>query len=78
MTRWDIPGVMGWNHSYNYFGENSGRVTYAKNLYDGTLDRSYDYDQVGRMTVTYSGADARAHVGVFCKCGVREHQAAIL
>ncbi len=42
MTRWDVPGVMGWNYAYNYFGENSERATYAQNLYDGTLDRSYE------------------------------------
>ncbi|PYS77400.1 MAG: hypothetical protein DMF70_16680, partial [Acidobacteria bacterium] len=49
LTGWDIPGVMGWNYAYNYFNENSGRVTYAQNRYDSTLDRSYDYDNVGRL-----------------------------
>ena len=49
MTRWDVPGVMGWNYAYNYFGENGGRVTYSQNLYDGTLDRSYEYDHLGRL-----------------------------
>ncbi len=60
MTRWDVPGVMGWSYAYNYFGENSGRLTYAQNLYDGTLDRSYEYDQVGRHVIAHSGAEARA------------------
>ncbi|HYJ86711.1 MAG TPA: S8 family serine peptidase [Pyrinomonadaceae bacterium] len=63
-TRWDIPGVMGWNYAYNYFGENTGRVTYAQNLYDATLDRSYDYDQVGRWVSGFTGSAARAHTGI--------------
>lgn len=62
-TRWDIPGVMGWNYFYSYFGENSPRVTYAQNRYDGSLDRSYDYDQVGRLTSSHTGKEARWHIG---------------
>jgi RHS repeat-associated protein len=58
-TRWDVPGVMGWNYAYNYFNENSGRVTYAQNLYDATLDRSYDYDHVGRLLEAHTGSEAR-------------------
>src|SRR5712692_3843546 len=61
LTRWDMPGVMGWNYAYNYFNENTGRVTYAQNLYDSTLDRSYDYDHVGRLISAHSGQEARAH-----------------
>jgi hypothetical protein len=38
---------MGWNYAYHYFGENTGRVTYAQNINDPTLDRSYDYHNVG-------------------------------
>jgi RHS repeat-associated protein len=64
VTRWDVPGVMGWNYAYNYFGENTGRVTYAQNLYDATLDRSYDYDQAGRLLAGFTGSSARAHVGL--------------
>ena len=64
MTQWNMPGVMGWNYAYNYFGENTGRVTFAQNLYDGTLDRSYDYDAVGRMWASHSGKEARWHIGV--------------
>lgn len=40
---------MGWNFGYDNFNEKTGRVTYAQNLYDATLDRGYDYDQVGRL-----------------------------
>jgi hypothetical protein len=54
---------MGWNYSYNNFNESTGRATYAQNLYDATLDRSYDYDQVGRLIASYAGSDARAHIG---------------
>ena len=40
LTQWSIPNVMGWNYAYNYFNENTGRVTYAQNLNDPTLDRA--------------------------------------
>lgn len=63
-TQWNIPGVMGWNYSYSYFGENTGRVTYAQNINDSTLDRSYDYDQLGRLIVSRSGGQARYHLGI--------------
>ena len=54
---------MRWNYAYDKFNENSGRVTYAKNLDDGTLDRSYDYDHVGRMWASHTGREARWHIG---------------
>jgi RHS repeat-associated protein len=63
-TQWNIPSVMGWNYNYSYFGENTGRVMYAQNINDGTLDRSYDYDHVGRLLASHSGAEARAHMGI--------------
>lgn len=63
-TQWNIPGVMGWNYAYQYFGENTGRVTYAQNLNDATLDRSFNYDHVGRLQSSFSGSAARAHVGI--------------
>ncbi len=63
-TQWNIPGVMGWNYSYQYFNENSGRLMYAQNINDGTLDRSYDYDHVGRLLASHSGGEARAHMGI--------------
>ncbi len=64
VTQWNIPGVMGWNYAYQYFGENTGRVTYAQNINDATLDRSYHYDHVGRLQSAYTGSSARAHVGL--------------
>jgi RHS repeat-associated protein len=63
VKQWDVPGVMGWEYGYNDFGENTGRVTYARNLYDATLSRSYDYDQVGRLFNSYTGTEALAHTG---------------
>jgi hypothetical protein len=27
LSQWNIPGVMGWNYAYNYFGENTGLAT---------------------------------------------------
>jgi RHS repeat-associated protein len=63
LTRWDVAGVFGYQYSYNFFNENSGRVTFASQLYDHTLDRSFDYDQVGRLLASYSGKEARWHTG---------------
>jgi RHS repeat-associated protein len=62
-SQWNVSGVLGSNYNYDYFGEKSGRVTYAQNLYDSTLDHSYDYDQVGRLAAAYTGSEARAHIG---------------
>jgi len=64
LTQWKIPGVMEWNYAYTHFGENTGRVTYAQNITDPTLDRSYYYDHVGRLQSAYTGSSARAHVGI--------------
>ena len=63
LTQWSIPTVMRWNYAYQYFNENSGRLVYAQNLDDATLDRSYDYDHVGRPTHFTSGSNARHHTG---------------
>src|SRR5882672_10882304 len=38
-----------------------GTGTYAQNIQDATLDRSYEYDQAGRLAISHSGAEARAH-----------------
>jgi RHS repeat-associated protein len=62
LTGWHVANVMGWNYSYDKFGENSHRVTYAQNTGDQTLNRSYDYDQVGRLWEEHSGNEADAHV----------------
>ena len=63
-TKWDVSGVLGYNYNYDYLNEHTGRVTYAGSIYDATLDRSYEYDNVGRLAISHSGAEARAHVGV--------------
>ncbi len=34
------------------------------NTNDSALDRSYDYDHLGRLNVSHSGAEARAHIGL--------------
>ena len=63
-TTWNVSGVLGYNYTYNdtYLHESTGRVTYAQNIYDSTLDRSYEYDHVGRLAISHSGTEARAHV----------------
>lgn len=68
LSAWNIPGVLSYSYSYNYFGENTGRVTFASNLTNGagrdaTLDRSYSYDHVGRLNAAYTGTSALAHTG---------------
>ncbi|HEV7745767.1 MAG TPA: S8 family serine peptidase [Pyrinomonadaceae bacterium] len=62
-TKWDVSTVLGYNYTYNntYMNETTGRVSYAQNIYDATLDRSYEYDHVGRLIVSHSGTEARAH-----------------
>jgi YD repeat-containing protein len=62
LKTWDASGSLGWEYSYDYYGEN--KVAYARNLYDATLDRSYDYDQVGRLRNSFTGASARAYLGL--------------
>jgi RHS repeat-associated protein len=64
VTQWNIPNVMGWHYDYSYFGENTGRVTYAQNLNDSTLDRSFHHDAFGRLQSSFTGSAARAHVGI--------------
>ncbi|MGI8838871.1 MAG: S8 family serine peptidase [Pyrinomonadaceae bacterium] len=59
-TTWNVSGVLGYNYNYDYFNEHTGRVTYAGSLNDATLDRSYEYDNVGRLAISHSGAEARA------------------
>src|SRR6185369_1981375 len=60
-TTWNVANVLGYNYNYDYFNEHTGRVTYAQNIQDGTLDRSYEYDQAGRLAISHSGTEARAH-----------------
>ena len=61
-TQFSIPNVMRWNYAYDNFSENTGRVTYAQNLDNSTLDRSYDYDHVGRLIEARTGSEARGHL----------------
>lgn len=61
LKSFNVSNVQGYNYNYDYFNEHTGRVTYAQSIYDSTLDRSYQYDQVGRLVVSHSGAEARAH-----------------
>jgi YD repeat-containing protein len=73
LKTWNVPGVLGWEYRYDKFMENSHRATFAKNISnisnngvsvaDPTLDRSYDYDQVGRLQIAHSGREARMHAG---------------
>lgn len=66
INQWDVSNVMGWEYRYDTpnIHENTNRVAYARNLYDPTLDRSYDYDHVGRMWASHSGQEARGHTGL--------------
>lgn len=70
LKKWDVTNIAnvylnGYGYEYNYsiLGDNSFRVSYAKNPYDSTLNRSYDYDHLGRLQVAHSGNEADAHVG---------------
>ena len=68
LSRWDLPNpgggsdfsnALGYTYDYNRYGENnSGRPDFADSLYDSTLDRSWDYDHVGRMIGAYTGINA--------------------
>ena len=59
-TTRNVSNVLGYNYSYDYYNERTGRVTYAQSIYDSTLDRSYQYDQVEGLVISHSGAEARA------------------
>ena len=61
MTRWNCGTTLDYKYFYDYLNEHTGRVTYAQNMNDGRLDRSYEYDHVGRLAFAHSGAEARAH-----------------
>jgi RHS repeat-associated protein len=69
LTQWNIPGVLGYTYHYDNYGENNtGRVTFADNVTngaarDGTLDRSWYYDDMARLQVSYTGSEARATIG---------------
>lgn len=60
-TQWNWGTTQNYKYFYDYLNEHTGRVTYTQNMNDGTLDRSYEYDHVGRLSFAHSGAEARAH-----------------
>ena len=60
-TEWSVPNVL--RMQYSYLWEQSGRVEFARNLDDETLDRWFAYDHVGRLTVSRSGNEARLAIG---------------
>ena len=60
-TEWSTPGVLRMQYSYTW--EKSGRVEFARNLDDETLDRWFAYDSVGRLIVSRSGNEARLAIG---------------
>jgi RHS repeat-associated protein len=60
-TSWNVSSVLSYNYSYL---DHSDRVNYARNVYDSTLDRSYEFDQVGALVFAHSGAEARAAFGI--------------
>lgn len=60
-TQWSIPGVLRMQYSYTW--EQSGRLEFARNLDDETLDRYFAYDHVGRLILSRSGNEARLAIG---------------
>ena len=63
--------MLGWDYCYDKLYEDSYRMTYAKNTSnldqngvstsDPTLDRSFEYDHLGRLKYSHSGVEARMH-----------------
>jgi YD repeat-containing protein len=49
--------AQGINMTYQYFDD--GRVKFSENFFDHRFDRSYSYDQAGRITQALTGAEAR-------------------
>jgi YD repeat-containing protein len=60
-TQWSIPGVLRMQYSYTW--ELSGRLEFARNLDDESLDRWFAYDHVGRLIASRSGNEARLAIG---------------
>jgi RHS repeat-associated protein len=61
LTSWSIPSVL--RMQYLYEGTNGTRVEFARNQDDETLDRSFEYDHVGRLIGSHSGNEARLAIG---------------
>ena len=71
-TKWDVAGVLGYKYYYDDFNEHTGRVTFAQHITGqdsslhrsqttSSLDRSYEYDHVGRLAISHAGNEGRAH-----------------
>jgi YD repeat-containing protein len=54
-TSFQIPGLM--SKTYDYYAD--GRLRFSSDLIDHRFDRSYSFDQIGRITNALSGAEAR-------------------
>ena len=65
MTQWHVADVIGSNYAYDtpLIHEKTNRVAYADSIYDAGLDRSYDYDHVGRMWASHTSGEAIGHAG---------------
>jgi RHS repeat-associated protein len=61
LSSFNVSGVQAYNYSYL---EQTTRANYVRNLNDSTLDRSYEFDDVGRLVFAHSGAEARAAFGI--------------
>ncbi|PYS25033.1 MAG: hypothetical protein DMF72_03030 [Acidobacteria bacterium] len=61
LTTATVSNVQSYSYAYDYFNEHTGRVTYAQSNFNSSLDRSYEYDDFGRLAVSHTGAEARAH-----------------
>src|ERR1043166_5560096 len=62
-TRWNFGTTQDYKYFYDYFNEHTGRVGYVQNMNDNRLDRSYEYDNFGRLAYAHTGAEARAATG---------------
>jgi RHS repeat-associated protein len=71
-TMMNVARVLGYKYYRDDFGEHTGRVTFAQDISQSdsslnrtqtssSLDRSYEYDVVGRLAISHSGTEARAH-----------------
>jgi YD repeat-containing protein len=54
-SHYDVSGVI----ALDYQRYDDGRLKFADDLMNPVFDRSYQYDQVGRVTTALSGAEAR-------------------
>jgi RHS repeat-associated protein len=66
LTGWSVAGTdLRWTYAYTTpnIQEKTGRVAFANNLADGSLDRSYAYDDLGYLGAAHSGNEANGHAG---------------